>query len=99
MLPSNGSLHEDLILEELEVFQVSSASLPLTDVTSSSAKSGGGGLGQSRQWRVAFHSWGAGKHARQVVAGATTGSSLWSHDSFEPPKFSDDSVINGTEGM
>lgn len=43
MLPSNGSLHEDLILEELEVFQVSSASLPLTDVTSSSAKSGGAG--------------------------------------------------------
>lgn len=46
MLPSNGSLHEDLILEELEVFQVSSASLPpLTDVTSSSAKSGRGWVG------------------------------------------------------
>lgn len=29
VLPSNDSLHEDLILEELEVFQVSSASLPL----------------------------------------------------------------------
>lgn len=26
VLPSNGSLHQDLILEELEVFQVSSSS-------------------------------------------------------------------------
>lgn len=85
VLPSNGSLHEDLILEELEVFQVSSAPLPLplpplTLITSFSGKSQrkwGEELGQSRQWRVAF------KRARshsQVVAGATADSS---HDSFD----------------
>lgn len=40
VLPSNDSLHEDLILEELEVFQVSAASLPLhTFVTSCSVRS------------------------------------------------------------
>lgn len=39
VLPSNDSLHEDLILEELEVFQVSAASLLLlTAITSCSVE-------------------------------------------------------------